>query len=73
MPLARLGEKVPDRISPWPLAVVTAWPWRSTPFSSITRPIIWRAVPAAFCASSTSRPMKSRPSSSDTVQASAAS
>ena len=50
-------------------AVSTFWPWRSTPFSSITRPIIWRGTPAAFCASSAARPMKSRPSSSATVQA----
>ena len=71
--LPSVGEKVPDRISPSPLAVSTFWPWRSTPFSSITRPIIWRASPAAFCASSTGRPMKSRPSSRLTVHASAAS
>ena len=25
----------------------TFWPWRSTPFSSLTRPIIWRGAPAA--------------------------
>ena len=73
MALPSVGENVPDRISPSPPAVSTFWPWRSTPFSSITRPIIWRGAPAAFCASSAARPMKSRPSSSATVQASAAS
>src|SRR3546814_5509511 len=30
-------SKVPDRISPSPPGVSTFWPWRSTPFSSITR------------------------------------
>src|SRR5690606_29660914 len=71
--LPSVGEKVPERISPAPCAVRTAWPWRSTPFSSITSPMSWRGAPSRRCASSTSRPTKSRSGSSETVQPSAAS
>src|SRR5690348_2547893 len=67
--LPSVGEKMPDRISPSPLPVTTRWPWRNTPLSSITTPTNSRGTPSAFCFSSAARPMKSRPSSSDTVQA----
>src|SRR5574337_399055 len=66
--LSRVGAKLPDRISPSPLAASTFWPWRSTPLPSSTRPIITRGTPLAFCRSSAARPMKSRPGSSETVQ-----
>src|SRR6185437_12558432 len=69
MALPSVGEKMPDRISPSPLPVTTRWPWRSTPLSSSTTPISSRGTPDTFCFSSAARPMKSRPSSSDTVQA----
>src|SRR5690348_18010175 len=53
--LSSVGAKLPERISPSPLAVSTFWPCRSTPFSSSTRPTITRGTPAAFCASSALR------------------
>src|SRR6185437_3365695 len=69
MALPSVGEKMPERISPSPLPVTTRWPCRSTPLSSITTPISSRGTPSDFCFPSAVRPIKSRPSSSDTVQA----